>query len=95
MTCLPSTLTVSGIAPALLTLPHPLTPQALLEVEHAVCGTLGLLLSRDLLGAAVGTNHEIAVRRTEAAEIEYASWLPDRGATEVASWARHLRSCLR
>ena len=36
MTCLKLTLPASGTVPALLTLPQPLTPQTLLELEHAV-----------------------------------------------------------
>jgi hypothetical protein len=36
MTSLQLTLPVSGGAPALLTLPQPLTPQSVLELEHAV-----------------------------------------------------------
>lgn len=94
MTCLQLTLSVSGTAPALLTLPQPLTPQALLEVENAVSRTLGML-RRDLLGTGIGAAPEHAARPLDAAEIEYASWMPDRGAIEVASWASHLRSCLR
>ncbi len=90
MTCLQLTLPASGTAPALLTLPQPLTPQALLEVEHAVCGTLGLL-RRDLLGAGLWATSGRAMPGSDTAEIEYASWLPDRGATEFASWAKHLR----
>ena len=94
MNCLQLTLPVSGAVPALLTLPQPLTPQALLELEHVVSGTLGML-RRDLLGAGVGAASEHAERRPDAAELEYASWMPDRGAIEVASWAAHQRTCLR
>lgn len=94
MTCLQITLPVAGIAPAVLTLPQPLTAQALLELEHAVAGTLGML-RRDLLGAGSGTSQERAVSRPDAAEIEYASWMPDPGAIEVASWAAHMRTSPR
>jgi|APIni6443716594_1056825.scaffolds.fasta_scaffold77664_2 hypothetical protein len=94
MTCLQITLPVPGTGPAVLTLPQPLTPQALFELEHAVAGTLGLL-RRDLFGAVVGTFHENAVSRLDAAEIEYASWMPDPGAIEVASWAAHMGSTVR
>ena len=94
MTSVQLTLSVSGTAPALLTLPQPLTPQTLLELEQAVSSTLGML-RRDLIGAGSEAAPGPAAGRPEAAEIEYASWMPDRGATEVASWAKHLRSCLR
>jgi len=90
MTSLQLTLPVSGSVPALLTLPQPLTPQSVLELEHAVAGTLGML-RRDLLG--VSTAH--GVPKADPAEIEYASWLPDRGAIEVASWAANMHACLR
>jgi hypothetical protein len=53
------------------------------------------MLRRDLIGAGSEAAPGPAAGRPEAAEIEYASWMPDRGATEVASWAKHLRSCLR
>ncbi len=94
MTSLQLTLPVSGSVPALLTLPHPLTPQGLLELEHAVSGTLSTL-RRDLLSASAEPSPVHAVRSSDAAEIEYASWMPDRGAIEVASWAAHLHACLR
>jgi hypothetical protein len=94
MTCLQLTHFTSGTVPALLTLPHPLTPQALLEVEHAVTQTLNML-RRDLVGAGSGAAAEYAAQRLGAAEIEYASWMPDRGAIEVASWAQHLGVSLR
>lgn len=94
MTSLQLTLPVSGSVPALLTLPHPLTPQGLLELEHAVSGTLSSL-RRDLLSASAEPSPVHAVRSSDAAEIEYASWMPDRGAIEVASWAAHLHACLR
>jgi hypothetical protein len=94
MTSLQLTLPVSGGVPALLTLPHPLTPQGLLELEHAVSGTLSTL-RRDLLSASAEPSPVHAVRSSDAAEIEYASWMPDRGAIEVASWAAHLHACLR
>lgn len=94
MPCLQLTLSVSGTAPALLTLPQPLTPRVLLEVERAVCSTLGML-RRDLLGAGWESAPEQTVRRPDAGEIEYASWMPDPGAIEIASWAKHLRACRR
>lgn len=90
MTCMQLNLSLPGTGPALLTLPQPLTAQALLELEHAVAGTLGML-RRDLLSVGFGAAPEPAVRRPDAAEIEYASWMPDPGAIEMASWAAHLR----
>ena len=91
MTCLQLTLSASSPVPALLTLPQPLTPQALLDLERAVSHTLDML-RRDLLSAGAAPGQ--AAQRPEAAEIEYASWMPDRGAIEVASWAQHLRASL-
>jgi hypothetical protein len=94
MTSLQLTLPVSGGAPALLNLPYPLTPQGFLELEHAVSGTLSTL-RRDLLGASVEHASVHVLPPSDAAEIEYASWMPDRGAIEVASWSAHLHACLR
>lgn len=94
MTCLQITLSLAGTGPAVLTLPQPLTPQALLDLEHDVAGTLGML-RRDLLSMGFEAAPEHAVRRLDAAEIEYASWMPDPGAIEVASWTAHLRTSRR
>ncbi|MES2098454.1 MAG: hypothetical protein V4569_01405 [Pseudomonadota bacterium] len=94
MTCLKLTLPASGTVPALLTLPQPLTAQALLELEHAVAGTLAML-GRDLLGTGAGISLEPVVSQPDAAEIEYASWMPDPGAMEVDSWAAHMRPFVR
>jgi len=94
MTCLKLTHPASGTVPVLLTLPQPLTAQALLALERAVVGTLAML-GRDPFDAGVGTVHAHAGCRPDAAEIEYASWMPDPGAIEVASWAAHLRTCVR
>ena len=91
MTCLQLTLPVSGSAPAVLTLPQPLTALALLDLEHAVAGTLGMM-RRDLLSAGLAQVPMHARPRPDAAEIEYASWMPDPGAIEVASWAAHLQT---
>jgi len=91
MTCMQLTLPVPGNGPAVLTLPQPLTPQALLELEHAVAGTLGML-RRDMLSVGFGAPPEHAVHRPDAAEIEYASWMPDPGTIEVTSWMAHMRS---
>lgn len=38
---------------------------------------------------------EHAVSRADAAEAEYASWMPDPGAREVDSWAAHLQNTAR
>lgn len=86
MTSLQLNLPVSGAVPAILTLPLPLTPQALRDLDHAVSGTLGMLL-RDLCGDAAGR----AVQPTDAGAIEYASWMPNPGAVEMASWATQLQ----
>lgn len=94
MTCLKLTLPASGTVPALLTLPQPLTPQTLLELEHAVIGTLAML-GRDLFGAGVEMAPEPAASRPDDAAIEYASWMLDPGAIEVASWAVHMRTSVR
>jgi hypothetical protein len=76
MTCLKSTLPASGTAPAVLMLTLPVTTQALLE--------LGL--------AFAGTAPAHAAHQPDAADIEYASWMSDPGAIEVASWGAHMRS---
>lgn len=89
MTCLKLTLPASRTVLALLTLPQPLTAQALLEFEHAATGTLAMF------GAGVGPAPEPAMSQPDAAEIEYASWRPDPGAIEVASWAAHMRLPVR
>ena len=94
MTCLKLPLPASGTVPALLTIPQPLSAQALLELEHALASTLAIL-GRDLFDAGVGTPPGHAASRPDAAEIEYASWMPDPGAIEVASWAVHLRTAVR
>jgi hypothetical protein len=86
MTSFQLTLPVSGAMPAVLTLPLPLTPQALRDLDQAVSGSLGMLL-RDLCGDAAAS----AQRPTDAGAIEYASWMPDPGALEMASWATQLQ----
>ncbi len=86
MTSLQLNLPASGAVPADLTLPLPLTPRALRELDHAVSGTLGMLL-RDLCGAAANRT----VQPTDAGAIEYASWMPDPGAVEMASWTAQLQ----
>lgn len=94
MTSLILTLPASGTAPALLTLPQPLTAQTLRDLGHAVADTLALL-GRDLLANSPGLASSQTLSRAEAAEIEYASWMPDRGALEFDSWAAHLQACVR
>lgn len=94
MTFLKITLPAPGTMPALLALPQPLTAQVLLELEHAVAVTLAML-GHDLFGAGVGTAPERTVSRLDTGEIEYASWMPDPGAIEVASWAAHMRTSVR
>ena len=98
MTPLQLTLPVSEVTPAVLTLPQPLTSQALCELEQAVSDTLGML-RRDLCGnrrdAADEAAAGLAARQYGAGEIEYASWLPDPGAIEVASWTAQLQTSLR
>jgi hypothetical protein len=94
MTSLNLTIPVPGTGPAVLTLQRPLTPQALLELERAVAGTLGML-RRDLLDVGMETAPEQAMHRPDAAEIEYASWMPDPGAIEYASWTAYLLTSRR
>lgn len=93
MICLQLAIRAPDSGPAVHTL-HALTPQASLELEHAVAGMLGSL-RRDLLGAAPAAAPQGAVPRPDAAEVEYASWMPDPGAIEVASWAAHMRTAVR
>lgn len=94
MTCLQITLPVPGTDPAVSALARALTPQDLLELVHAVADTLGVLRP-DLFGAGLGTAPEHAVIRPDAADLEYASWMPNSGAIEVASWAAHMRTAVR
>jgi hypothetical protein len=84
-----------GSAPAVLSLPQPLTLAALGHLEQAVCGTLGML-RRDLRGAA-GDAGDLAqtAHAADAGAIEYDSWMPDAGAIEYASWAAQLRASQR
>jgi len=94
MTCLLLTFPPIGGLPTLLTWPQPLTPQGLLAIEQSVAGTLGIL-RRDLLNAGVESTSAPALPHFDAAEIEYASWMPDRGTVEFDSWAVHLPASLR
>ena len=111
MTSLQLTLPMSGGMPAVLTVPRPLTADALHELEQAVTGTLGML-RRDLCDAAPAAEAAgHAARQPDAGELEYASWMPSRmlartpsrmtawmpdaGAIEYASWAAHLLTSRR
>ncbi len=94
MTPLQLTLPVTGVAPAVLTLPQPLTPEALGELTQAVNDTLGML-RRDLRNATHPAAFGSAPRRCDDGDIEYASWLPDPGAIEIASWTAHLQAARR
>lgn len=97
MTCLKINAPASETLPSLLTLltlPHPLKGQALLEHDHVIISKLAFL-SRHLFGAYISAATEHAVIGPDAADIEYASWLPDPGALEVASWASNIRSAAR
>jgi hypothetical protein len=93
MTCLLFTLPPIGGVPTLLTLPQSLTSQGLLEVEQSVAGTLSILKC-DLLSAGLEPTSAHALPQPDAAEIEYASWMPDRGTIEFDSWAVHLHASL-
>ena len=94
---------MSGSMSAVLTVPRPLTADALHELEQAVTGTLGML-RRDLCGATpAAPAAEHAARRPDAGKLEGASWRPSRtpswtldaGAIEYASWAAHLLTSRR
>ena len=98
---------MSGSMSAVLTVPRPLTADALHELEQAVTGTLGML-RRDLFDATPAAEAaEHAARRPDAGELEDASWRPSRtpsrmpswkldaGAIEYASWTAHLLTSRR
>ena len=91
MTCLKFTLPAAVTVTTIFARPPPMTAQILLERDQEVTKML-IILNRDQFGAGVETSSVHAVSRPEAAEIEYASWLPDPGAVEFASWAVHLRT---
>lgn len=84
MTCLYITPTAPGQAPALLMLAWPLTPRAFEDFsqERTANPSLSFALPGGLGIAAAAP----AEQGDEAAEIEYASWLPDPGDIEYASW---------
>ena len=92
MTVLNINLPAPKTLPSWLSLPHPVQGQALLELDHVFISKLALL-DRYLFGAAYAS--PAAVHCLDAADIEYASWLPDPGALEMASWATHMRSAQR
>ena len=98
---------MSGSMSAVLTVPRPLTADALHELEQAVTGTLGML-RRDLCDATpAAESAEHAARRPDAGELEDASWRPSRtpsrmpswtldaGVIEYASWTAHLLTSRR
>lgn len=62
------TFPLPGSEPAVLTLPQPLPPEALLELEYSLATAL-----RNL-------QHESCPDALDRAQIEYASWLPLLGA---------------
>lgn len=94
MTCLKFTPPASRTVLALLTLPQPLTSQALRELEQALTENLAML-ERGPSGTVGEIAREQAPGRHSAADAEYASWMPDPCAIEVASWAAHLPSVVR
>ncbi len=91
MTSFQFTLPMPGAAPAVLTLPQPLTRQALLDLEQAVSSTLGML-RRDLRDSSDGEAAAQMASRQTAGEIEYQSWMIDPGAIEYASWMAQLHT---
>lgn len=94
MTCLKSTIPASDSVVDVHALPRPLSTQALLEFEHAVIGAL-TTLGREMFGLGLGMASHPAASRPDAAEVEYASWMPGPGAIEVDSWAASLRATRR
>lgn len=61
-------LPLPGHTPAVLTLPRPLTPESLLDLEQALASALGQL------------HRELRSEATDPGEIEYASWMQYLGA---------------
>ena len=77
---------MSGSMSAVLTVPRPLTADALHQLERAVTGTLGML-RRDLFDATPAAEAaEHAARRPDAGELEDASWRPSRTPSRMPSW---------
>ena len=91
MTCLKFTFPALVNVTAIFTQPLPGTVQTLLERNQEFIGMLAFW-SRDPFAAGVKSSFSNEVSQTEAAVIEYASWLPDPGAAEFASWAVNLRT---
>ena len=91
MTSFQFTLPMPGAAPAVLTLPQPLTRQALLELEQAVTSTLGML-RRDLRDGSDAEAAGQVARPQTAGDTEYLSWMIDPGAIEYASWMAQLHT---
>ena len=94
---------MSGSMSAVLTVPRPLTADALHQLERAVTGTLGML-RRDLCGATpAAPAAEHAARPPVAGQLENASWRPSRtpswtldaGVIEYAAWTAHLLTSRR
>ncbi len=86
MTRLTLTSSASGTVLALL----PQAPaQAAIELGHAVAATLAML-APDLRDDGTGTDCGHVLSPSYAADIEYASWMPDPAALEVASWTTHI-----
>lgn len=91
MTCLNTPLPASAIQSASLMPPLALTAQAARVIEHAAAQALARV-ARDLVDArslAAPTLHPVGCQ--DEAECEYASWMPDPGAIEVASWSAHMQ----
>lgn len=93
MSCLQLIFLTPGTTPTLLRLSPLSTPQALCELEHAVVARPSMP-RRGLLGTDAAAAPEHRTHCASAAEIEYASWMPDAGAIEFASWAKRLPHCL-
>lgn len=90
MTCLKSIHPASATVPIRLTLTHPLSNKALFDIEYALIASLAKL-GCGLFGADPWQTMSPA----DAGDLEYASWFPDPGATEVASWATHMGASAR
>lgn len=63
MTTTPLHVSSPGNGHAELTLPQPLTPESLLQLEQALAGVLGPL------------HHQVCSHGTDPGQLEYASWL--------------------
>ena len=88
-------LPVADATSAILTLPQPLTARTLHALETALVANLAML-RRDLCGVDEAADRAGKADVTETAgELEYRSWMPDRGALEYASWTAHLLTARR